>query len=138
MFMPYNLVLPTWKVQGASELFAGIVSQEPILFDTTIRENIKMGRLDVTDEEIKSALIEANAYNFIQKLPKKLDTYVGEGGATLSGGQKQRVSIARALVRNPRILLLDEATSALDTESERLVQAGFRKKELMHNTKKLS
>ena len=86
-----------------------------------------MGRLDVTDEEIKSALIEANAYNFIKQLPKKLDTYVGEGGATLSGGQKQRVSIARALVRNPRILLLDEATSALDTESERLVQVGFRK-----------
>ena len=84
-----------------------------------------MGRLDVTDDEIKSALIEANAYNFVQKLPKKLDTYVGEGGATLSGGQKQRVSIARALVRNPRMLLLDEATSALDTESERLVQVGF-------------
>ena len=110
---------------GNIELVEGIVSQEPILFDTTIRENIKMGRLDVTDEEIKSALIQANAYNFVQKLPKKLDTYVGEGGATLSGGQKQRVSIARALVRNPRMLLLDEATSALDTESERLVQVGF-------------
>ena len=86
-----------------------------------------MGRLDVTDEDIKTALIEANAYDFIQKLPQRLDTYVGEGGATLSGGQKQRVSIARALVRNPRILLLDEATSALDTESERLVQEALDK-----------
>ena len=96
------------------------MSQEPVLFDTSIGENIRYGRLDVTDAEIEHALKQANAYDFVQKLPKKLETHVGEGGATLSGGQKQRIAIARALVRNPKILLLDEATSALDTESESL------------------
>ena len=112
---------------GFRLVILGIVSQEPVLFETTIRENIRMGRLDVTDKEINTALIEANAYDFIEKLPKKLDTYVVEGGTNLSGGQKQRISIARALVRNPRILLLDEATSALDMESERLVQEALDK-----------
>ena len=96
------------------------MSQEPVLFDTSIRENIRYGRLDVTDAEIDHALKQASAYDFVQKLPQKLETHVGEGGATLSGGQKQRIAIARALVRNPKILLLDEATSALDTESESL------------------
>merc|ERR1719209_842781 len=105
----------------------GIVSQEPILFDDTIFENIRMGRLDVTEDEVNAALKQANAYDFVQKLPEKLETQVGEGGATLSGGQKQRIAIARALVRNPKILLLDEATSALDTESESLVQAALDK-----------
>ena len=105
----------------------GIVSQEPILFDMSIKENIQMGRLDVTDEQIKDALAEANATKFVSKLPGGIDAQVGEGGATLSGGQKQRIAIARALVRNPKILLLDEATSALDTESEKLVQTALEK-----------
>ena len=73
----------------------GIVSQEPILFDDTIFENIRMGRLDVTEDEVNAALKQANAYDFVQKLPEKLETQVGEGGATLSGGQTQRIAIAR-------------------------------------------
>lgn len=103
----------------------GIVPQETVLFSATVRENIRYGRLDATDEEIEAAAKDAGAHDFIMALPEGYDTEIGERGANLSGGQRQRIAIARAILKDPRILILDEATSALDTESEKIVQAAL-------------
>lgn len=100
----------------------GLVTQDSILFNDTIRTNISLGKENATDDEIIEALKIANAYEFVRELPNGIDTNIGDSGNKLSGGQKQRLSIARAVLKNPPIMILDEATSALDTESERLVQ----------------
>jgi subfamily B ATP-binding cassette protein MsbA len=109
----------------------GIVPQEPVLFGNSIRENIRYGRLEATEDEIVAAARAANAHDFITELPQGYDTFVGERGVRLSGGQRQRVAIARAILKDPRILLLDEATSSLDSESEYLVQEALAR--LMQN-----
>lgn len=100
----------------------GLVTQDSILFNDTIKNNIKLGKQDATDDEIIEALKIANAYEFVKDLPNGIETNIGDSGNKLSGGQKQRLSIARAVLKNPPIMILDEATSALDTESEKFVQ----------------
>lgn len=104
-----------------------VVSQEPVLFNDTIYQNLLLGRPDATREEVLTAAVNAHADDFIRTLPRGYDTVVGERGALLSGGQKQRVALARAFLRNAPILILDEATSALDSESEAAVQDALRK-----------
>jgi len=104
-----------------------VVSQEPFLFDGTIRENIRYGRLDATEQEILAAARAAHVDEFVDGLPDGYDTEVGAAGTRLSGGQRQRVTIARAILRDPAILVLDEATSSLDSKSERLVQDAIEK-----------
>lgn len=103
----------------------GLVTQDSILFNDTIKNNILLGKKEATDEEIIEALKIANAYEFVKDLPNGIETNIGDSGNKLSGGQKQRLSIARAVLKNPPIMILDEATSALDTESEKLVQVAL-------------
>jgi ATP-binding cassette subfamily B protein len=102
-----------------------IVPQEPVMFSSSALENIRYGRPDASDEEVKAAAVAAFADEFITRLPQGYDTFLGERGVRLSGGQRQRIAIARAMLKNPPLLLLDEATSALDAHSERMVQAAL-------------
>ena len=103
----------------------GLVTQDSILFNDSIKNNIRLGKQDATDDEIIDALKVANAYEFVAALPNGINTNIGDAGGKLSGGQKQRLSIARAVLKNPPIMILDEATSALDTESEKFVQVAL-------------
>ena len=105
----------------------GIVTQDSILFNDTVNNNIKLGVEEATDDAVIEASKIANAHEFIKDLPEKYETNIGDSGNTLSGGQKQRLSIARAVLKNPPIMVLDEATSALDTEVEQLVQIALEK-----------
>jgi ATP-binding cassette subfamily B protein len=107
--------------------FISVVSQETILFEGSIRQNVTYGLDDWTDEAVRTALRDANALEFVERMPEGLDTVIGERGARLSGGQKQRLAIARAVIRDPRVLILDEATSALDTRSEAQIQEALRR-----------
>ena len=100
----------------------GLVPQEPMIFSANAWDNIRYGRPDASDDEVRAAAETAAATSFIEKLPDGFDTFLGEKGVRLSGGQRQRIAIARAVLRDPTLLLLDEATSSLDAESERLVQ----------------
>jgi ABC-type multidrug transport system fused ATPase/permease subunit len=100
----------------------GYIGQEAVLFNTTVRENMRMSNPDATEPDMIEALKAASAYDFVMRLPDKLDNMVGGGGGQLSGGQKQRIAIARAFLKKPKVLLLDEATSALDKVNEKAVQ----------------
>ena len=100
----------------------GLVSQDSVVFSADVLENIRYGRLDASDEEVRAAARAANVEEFVERLPQGYRTHVGERGVRLSGGQRQRIAIARALLKNPPLLLLDEATSALDAASEQAVQ----------------
>jgi ATP-binding cassette subfamily B protein len=103
----------------------GIVPQDAVIFSSSALENIRYGKPNATDDEVKAAAQAAFAHEFIMALPEGYDTFLGERGVRLSGGQRQRIAIARAILKNPPLLLLDEATSALDAESERSVQAAL-------------
>jgi len=116
-----NIDIKDYKKESLRSLL-GLVTQDSILFNETVRNNISLGKENATDEEIIAAAKIANAHDFIIELPEGYNTNIGDSGNKLSGGQKQRLSIARAVLKNPPIMILDEATSALDTESERLVQ----------------
>ncbi|XP_046860238.1 mitochondrial potassium channel ATP-binding subunit-like [Xenia sp. Carnegie-2017] len=109
---------PAW-IRGE---LVGYINQEPVLFATSVMENIRYGKPSATDAQVFKAAKQANAHDFIEKFPDGYETILGERGVTVSGGQRQRIAIARALLKNPKILILDEATSALDAESERVVQ----------------
>jgi ATP-binding cassette, subfamily B, bacterial MsbA len=115
-----------WDMHALRGLI-GLVTQDSILFNESIKNNLLIGKPNATDEEIIDALKIANAYEFVAALPNGIDTNIGDAGGKLSGGQKQRLSIARAVLKNPPIMILDEATSALDTESEKLVQDALEK-----------
>jgi ATP-binding cassette, subfamily B, bacterial len=116
-----------WRCLSLEDLRnrVGIVPQDPVIFSSSAMDNIRYGRPDATDEEVKAAAMAAFADEFIMDLPEQYDTYLGERGVRLSGGQRQRIAIARAMLKNPPLLLLDEATSALDAQSERVVQAAL-------------
>ena len=116
-----NNLLPNVQLKSLRNLL-GIVTQDSILFNDTVLNNIAFGKPEATNEEVLEAAKIANAHEFIINLENGYDTNIGDGGNKLSGGQKQRLSIARAILKNPPVLILDEATSALDTESEKLVQ----------------
>jgi subfamily B ATP-binding cassette protein MsbA len=114
------------RMESLRELM-GLVTQESILFNDTVKNNIMLGVDEATDKEIEEAARIANAHEFIKELPQKYESNIGDSGNLLSGGQRQRLSIARAVLKNPPIMILDEATSALDTESEQLVQQALEK-----------
>ena len=117
--------MPTAAGQSSLRRNIGIIQQDVFMFAGTIRENIRYGRPDATDEEIIQAAVRAQIHNEIMEMPDGYDSYIGERGVMLSGGQKQRLSIARVFLKNPKILILDEATSALDTVTEQRIQASL-------------